>query len=142
MTMSITNTSPLPRNLPRSTGAVLLGFFAVVALSLATDQLLHVLAVYPPWGQVMTDPALYLLALGYRVVYSIAGSYLAARFAPRAPMRHALILGFIGLPLSAAGVIAALTMPMGPVWYPLAILLAALPCAWVGGALYRTRHAA
>ena len=32
----------------RSTGAVLAGFVAIVALSLGTDQVLHVLKVYPP----------------------------------------------------------------------------------------------
>jgi hypothetical protein len=35
----------------RSAGAVLLGFVVVVVLSLGTDQVLHVLRVYPPWGE-------------------------------------------------------------------------------------------
>lgn len=61
----MTGTSPHPRRVWRSTLAVLLGFVAVVVLSLATDQLLHVLHVYPPWGQPMYDPGLSLLALAY-----------------------------------------------------------------------------
>ena len=58
----------------RSVAAVLLGFLAVVVLSLATDHVLHVLDVYPPWGQPMHDPGLCLLALSYRTVYAVAGA--------------------------------------------------------------------
>jgi hypothetical protein len=83
----------------RSVAAIIVGFLAVVVLSLCTDQLLHVLKVYPPWGDPMPQPGLNALALSYRIVFTIFGSYLAARIAPRNPMRHALILGFIGLVL-------------------------------------------
>lgn len=135
--MTIQSPSRSGRRL-RSTGAVFLGFFAVVVLSLGTDQVLHVLRVYPPWNQPMVDPGLNLLALSYRCVYAVLGSYIAARFAPHSPMRHALILGGIGLVLSAAGGFAAMTMAdLGPKWYPIAIALTALPCAWLGGVLYR-----
>jgi hypothetical protein len=120
----------------RSAGALLAGFVVVIGLSLATDQLLHVLEVYPPWGQPMHEPSLNLLALSYRVVYAIAGSYLAARLAPRAPMGHALALGCIGLALSTAGALAAIELDLGPSWYPIALALTALPCAWLGGALH------
>ena len=126
-----------PRRLWRSTGAVLLGFFSVVVLSLGTDQQLHTLDVYPPWGQPMYDTGLVLLALSYRIVYAVVGSYIAARFAPRNPMRHALVLGVVGLVLSTAGAIATIPMDLGPSWYPVALVLTAMPCAWLGGALYR-----
>jgi len=126
-----------PRRTGRSAGAVLLGFAAVVALSLGTDQLLHVLEVYPPWGQPMHDPGLNLLALSYRIVYAIFGSFLAARFAPRRPMLHAMVLGFVGLVVSSAGAVAAISMAdLGPSWYPIALVLTALPCAWAGGRLH------
>jgi hypothetical protein len=36
--------------------AVLVGFFAVVVLSLGTDQVLHVLQIYPPWASRCTTP--------------------------------------------------------------------------------------
>lgn len=126
-----------PRRLWRSTAAVLLGLIAVVALSLGTDQLLHVLGVYPPWGQPMYDPGLCLLALAYRCVYAVLGSYIAARLAPHDPMRHALALGVVGLVLSSAGAIATIPMRLGPAWYPIALVLTAVPCAWLGGALHR-----
>lgn len=125
-----------PRRLLRSAGAVLFGFIVVVVLSLGTDQVLHVLQVYPPWGQPMYDTGLVLLALSYRIVYAVVGSYIAARFAPRNPMRHALVLGVVGLVLSTAGANATIPMDLGPSWYPIALVITALPCAWLGGALY------
>jgi hypothetical protein len=121
-------------------GAVLLGFVAVFALSLGTDQVLHMLEVYPPWGQPMHDPMLNLLALGYRIVYGILGGYIAARLAPRDPMRHALILGAVGFVVGAAGALATIPMDLGPSWYPIALALTALPCAWLGGVLHRSRE--
>jgi hypothetical protein len=129
-----------PRSILRSTGAILLGLIAIVALSLGTDQLLHVLNVYPPWGEPMHDPGLNLLALAYRCIYGIFGSYLAARFAPSAPMRHALTLGLLGVVLSTAGAVAVMDMDLGPDWYPIALVVTAVPCAWLGGVLHRSRH--
>jgi hypothetical protein len=121
----------------KSAGALLLGFVAVVVLSIGTDQLFHSLGVYPPWGQPMTNPALLLLALGYRSAYAVFGSYLAARFAPAKPMQHAMTLGGIGLVLSVLGAIGAAQVDLGPLWYPIALVLTTLPCAWLGGYLFR-----
>jgi hypothetical protein len=133
--MNVSNSTH--RNLPRSVGAVLAGFIAVFILSLATDQLMHVLDIYPPWGEPMTDTGPLLLALTYRIVYGIAGGYIVARLAPRNPMRHALVMGGIGLVLSVAGGIAM--WDMGAHWYAVAVALTALPCAWGGGWLFINR---
>jgi hypothetical protein len=140
MTIPTTATSTRPRRVGRSVAAVLLGLFATAGLALGTDQVLHMLEVYPPWGQPMHDPELNLLALGYRIPYGILGGYIAARLAPRDPMRHALILGVVGLVISAAGAIATIPMDLGPSWYPIALALTALPSAWLGGVLHRSRE--
>ena len=124
----------------RSVGAVFFGLVAVTVLSLVTDQVFHALKIYPPWGQPMYDPRLNLLALAYRIPYEVLGSYIAAKFAPRRPMRHALILGFIGFGLSLIGGIVAMRMHLGPNWFPISLIITALPCAWLGGLLY-TRSA-
>jgi hypothetical protein len=121
----------------QSTRAVFAGFLAVIVLSLGTDQVLHVLEVYPPWGEPMRDPRLNLLALTYRILFGIVGSYVTARLAPRNPMRHAMVGGLIGFVVSGAGAIATIPMDLGPAWYPIAIWLTALPCAWLGGLLHR-----
>ena len=140
MAAQITDTRP--RQLLRSVGAVLLGFVFVIVISLGTDQMLHVLDVYPPWGEPMNEVSDNLLALAYRTVYGIIGSYIMARFAPYQPMRHAMIGGAIGFVLSSMGVIAAIKIGnLGPLWYPAALVITALPCAWVGGLLHRKWHA-
>jgi hypothetical protein len=136
----MTPTSAHPRRLGRSAAAVFLGFITVVVLSLGTDQVLHVLQVYPPWGQPMYDPGSNLLALSYRIVYTVLGGYITARLAPHSPMRHVLVLGVIGFVLGLAGAIATIPMNLGPAWYPVALVLTALPCAWLGGALLRSRQ--
>lgn len=120
--------------------AILIGFFSVAFLSLATDQVLHVLNVYPPWGEPMWDPRLNLLALSYRTVYTILGGYLTARLAPRAPMRHVAILGIIGTVMATAGAIAAMSVAdFGPNWYPIALAVTGFPCVWLGGRLNEGR---
>ena len=141
MTRQMAETNTHPRRLWRSIGAVFLGFLAVVILSLGTDQLMHVLKVYPPWNEPMNDTGDNLLALAYRCVYGVIGGYITARFAPYSPMRHALVGGAIGFVLSAAGAIAAINMNMGPSWYPILLALTALPCAWLGGVLNHKWHA-
>ena len=136
-TTSISNPSARPL---RSTAAVLAGFLLVVVLSLATDQVLHVLQVYPPWGQPMWDPRLNLLALIYRTIYSIASGYVAASLAPHRPMRHAVVLGVIGTIAGTAGLVATWDLGFGPRWYPVALAITAFPCVWLGGALFARRH--
>ena len=128
-----------PRRTWRSIGAIAAGFVAVFALSLGTDQLLHVLNVYPPWSEPMRDPWLNLLALSYRLVYGVIGGYIMAALAPYAPMRHAIIGGTIGLVLSSLGVIASLKMNMGPAWYPILLALSAIPTSWLGAVIHRKR---
>ena len=131
-------TAPMTETRPRSRGrtavALIAGLLVGVVLSLGTDQILHVLKVYPPWGQTMSD-GLFLLATAYRIVYTVIGSYVAARLAPDRPMWHAMVLGVVGLVVSLAG--AAVTWntqpPVGPHWYALLIAAISIPCAWLGG---------
>jgi hypothetical protein len=134
-TASLTGTLTPPRQRLRSTGAVFAGVLAVFVLSTGVDQILHSLQVFPPWGTKM-GAGLFLLALAYRTVFNVSGGYITARLAPANPLRHAFILGLVGVVLSVAGLIASLVADLGPVWYPLALVLEAVPCAWLGGKLY------
>jgi uncharacterized protein YndB with AHSA1/START domain len=134
-----------PQRIGRSVGAVLTGMLAAIIVTLVTDIVLHATGVFPPWGDSLVgyDGAL-LLATVYRTVYGVAGSYLTARLAPDRPMQHALVGGVIGLALSIVG--AAVTWNRGPAfgphWYPLALVVLALPTAWAGGKLrLRQLHA-
>jgi drug/metabolite transporter (DMT)-like permease len=134
MTAPLMNPSAQPRRRGRSAIALITGLLVGVILSLGTDQILHVLNVYPPWGQTMSDE-LFLLATAYRIVYTIIGSYIAARLAPDRPMWHAMVLGVVGLVVSLAGAAATWNHEpsLGPHWYALAITAISLPCAWLGG---------
>jgi hypothetical protein len=135
-----TATSARPRTGLRSTWAVLAGILLVIVLSTVTDQVLHVLHVYPPWGQPMFEPGLNLLALSYRIVFTILGAYLTARLAPRDPMRHVWIYGGIGVVLGTLGAAATIPKHWGPNWYPIMLVVTALPCAWAGGAWHAARR--
>src|SRR5436190_16168671 len=115
-------------------GAVLAGLLAIFVLTTAVDIVLHATGVYPPWSEPIGD-GLSALVTAYRIVISVAGCYIAARLAPDNPMRHALVLGGIGVALSLAGAIATWNARLGPQWYPLALVAVALPCAWAGGLL-------
>jgi len=124
------------RNILRSVGAVVAGLLVVIIITTATDALLHATGIFPPWGQPMSD-SLFLLAFAYRIVYGIVGGYITARLAPDKPVKHAVVLGAIGFVLSLAGAAATWNRgpEFGPKWYPLALIVIAIPTAWLGGKL-------
>jgi hypothetical protein len=117
--------------------AVLLGLVVVIVLSTATDMLLEN-SILPGLAKAQATTGVWLFVTAYRAIYSIAGCYVAARLAPDHPMAHALVLGVIGLLLASLG--AYVMWSMGTHWYPIALIVSALPCAWIGGWLH-TRHA-
>jgi hypothetical protein len=127
-----------PSRVLRSIGAVLAGMIVGIALTLGTDELLHLTHVFPPWGDSMAgyDGAL-LLATVYRTVYGIAASYITAKLAPHRPLLHAMVGGVLGLLVSIVGAVATWNKEpaFGPHWYPLALIVLALPSAWAGGKL-------
>ena len=136
--MAQTETDVSSANRPRigrSILAVIAGLLVIFVLSLGTDVVLHATGIYPPWFQRMSD-SLFVLATVYRSIYSVLGSYLTARLAPAQPMRHALILGAIGVVLSTIGAIGTWNKAeLGPNWYPLTLVIIALPLSWLGGKL-------
>lgn len=119
----------------KSIRAVIAGFLTVVLLSVATDFILETLGFFPP----QSEPAAYtagllLIALLYRCAYTVAGGYISARLAPDRPMRHAIILGVVGIIAGMIGV--AVSWNLTPHhWYPIALVVTALPCTWLGGKL-------
>src|SRR5258708_18182611 len=117
-TMPLQSGGPHPQRL-RSAAAIFLGFVAVVVLSLGTDQILHMLGVYPPWDEPMHDTGLLVLALSYRIVYTVIGGAIPAWLAPNAPMRHAGIPGPIGLIPGAPPPLAATRVDLAPLSYPI-----------------------
>ena len=112
------------------------GFFATFILSIGTDILLHAAGVFPLWGQPMSN-ALFALATAYRTVYTVAGGYVTARLAANKPMGHVWTLGVIGLLAAIAGTVATWNKgpEFGPKWYPVALVVLAIPSVWLGGKL-------
>ena len=114
--------------------ALFAGFMAAVVLSLGTDFTLHAIGLWPALGEPMA-PQLLAVATVYRAIYGVVSGYIIARMAPYRPLEHALIGGFIGLVLSLVGALATWNRGFGPHWYPVALVVLAVPSAWVGGRL-------
>ncbi len=120
----------------KSIGAVLAGLIFIVMTHTGTDAILKGAGVLPK-DHLFVGAGLILIVLAYRAVFSLIGCYLTARLAPRNPMKHALVLGFIGLALSLVGAIVA--ADLGPAWYGWTLAAISLPIAWLGGKLYERR---
>ena len=120
----------------RSLVAFFCGFLVILVVSTAVDVVLHATGVFPAWGKPMND-RLFAIATGYRIVISILGCYIAARIAPDRPMRHALALGVFGVVLTTLATVVTWDRgaEFGPHWYPIALIIVAMPCAWLGGKL-------
>jgi hypothetical protein len=144
MTMDATFAAPATtlrtRTGLRSVGAVAGGFAAVFVLSTAVDAVLHATGIYPPPGRAMSG-ALFGLALAYRSLFTVLGGTLTARLAPSRPVRHAVILGLIGTVAALTGLLATWTRgpEFGPKWYPIALVVLAVPCTWLGARLLPRR---
>jgi hypothetical protein len=128
------------RRIGASIGAVLAGIVVGVVLSLGTDVALQRAGIFPPFGLRMSD-SLLALATVYRAVYGVLASYVTARLAPGHPMRHSMVGGVVGLAVCIIGAVVTWNAgpAFGPHWYPLALIVLALPTAWMGGWLFESR---
>ena len=122
----------------KSIWAVVAGVLVIVIVTTLVDILLHVVGVYPPMEQPLDD-RLALMATLYRIIIAIGGAWLTAKLAPQKPMKHAIILGCVGTLLGLIGVVTTWNKGMGPHWYPIALMVLAIPQCWVGGKLYTMR---
>ena len=120
------------RSVGRSILAVVVGAVIGITLSVVTDFVMTQLGFYPPLGQPAGSGSL-VVATCYRAVYGVLGSYVTARMAPARPMLHVMVLGCLGLVACIGGVVADWNGAMGPQWYPWALVVLALPQAWLGG---------
>ncbi len=124
----------------KSVWAVVAGVLVIIAVTTLVDIVLHAAGVFPPMGQPINEP-LALLATSYRIVISVGGAWLTARFAPDKPMKHAMILGYVGVVLGLVGVVATWNRGLGPKWYPIALVVLAIPQCWAGGRIYELQSA-
>ena len=122
----------------RSVFAVIVGFGLIVMTHTGTDEIVHSTGIIP--RGVMWNPWHNLLALTYRCLFTVAGGFVTAWLAPRARMRHVVILAVIGTFGAIAGVMVSWNMNLGPRWYPIALAVTAFPAVWLGGWLYLRRY--
>ncbi len=125
-----------PRRILRSIAAIFAGLVIGIVLSVGTDVAMTALGILPPPGQPAASGPL-LVATVYRTIYGILASYIAARLAPDRAMLHAMLLGILDFIVSVIGVVFTWNKgpEYGPHWYPIALVVLALPAAWVGGKL-------
>jgi hypothetical protein len=118
----------------RSVGAVLAGLITIIVLSNGTDTVLEATGVFPPVAvqqeQGFDTTWMVALALVYRGVYSVVGGYVTAALAPNRPVRHAVVLGIVGMVLGVLG--AAATWGITPAWFNILLIVLGLPCALLG----------
>jgi len=122
----------------KSIGAVFAGVLFIIVATTLVDIVLHLTGVFPPMKEPLDD-RLALIASSYRVVIGIAGGWLTARLAPQKPMKHALILGLVGVLLGLVGVVATWNLGLGPRWYPISLAVLAIPQCWLGGWIFQSK---
>lgn len=119
----------------QSIGAVLAGLIFIFVSHSTVDYILESTGIFSSPDQGFHTTWMVVTATIYRTLLSIVAAFITARLAPSQPMKHALILGFVGLALSTAAAIIVIPMDLSPAWYPIALALLAVPSAWVGGLL-------
>lgn len=115
----------------KSIGAIIAGFATGAILSIITDIILQKAGVMKTEPFVENPVWLIAIIILYRTVFNTLGCFLTARLAPNKPMKHAIILGIIGVVLTIVGLIAMWDIP--PRWYPISLIILTLPSAWLGG---------
>lgn len=126
-------------NILKSIGAVLAGLIFIFVTHGGVDLILETLGIFTPPTERFDTPWMVVTATIYRTMLSIAGCFVTGVLAPSRPMLHALVLGFIGLALSTAAAVVTIPMDLGPAWYPIALAVVSVPCAWIGGLLAERR---
>ncbi len=119
----------------KSIWAVVAGVLFIIVVTTLVDTVLHATGVFPTMDQPISD-ALALLATSYRIVIGVGGAWLTARLAPDKPMKHAMVLGYVGAVLALVGVAVTWNLGLGPRWYPISLVVLAIPQSWAGGRIY------
>jgi len=124
----------MDKNMLKSIGAILAGMIAGAVLSIGTDFILEKIGLFPS-----PKPGLFLwwmllIALIYRGIFTIISGFITAALAPKNPIRHAIILGIIGVVVTMLGSIA--NWDKSAAWYPIVLILITFPCTWMGGKAY------
>jgi len=122
----------------KSIMAIVVGFLVTGALAVGTTSLIT--SARPgsfDANGVPTSPTMMLVNLAYVGVFAIFGCWLAGKLAPNRAMRHALIVGVLGLILNVGASIPLRNA--APAWFIAAGVLTTMLWAWIGGRLAERR---
>jgi hypothetical protein len=117
----------------KSAAALLAGLITIFVLSIVTDVLLEKYGYLSAAAFSRNAPWVVALVLVSRIIYFILGGFLTAKLAPSHPMRHALIIGSIGVAMNIVG--AVMTWDGTPHGFSIALIVLAFACSWLGGKL-------
>ena len=85
-----------------------------------------------------------IIAIVYRIAFTILGGYLTAKLSASKPMRNVTILGIAGTIIAIIGNMVVSQIPemanVLPVWFSVALVLIAYPSVWTGGKIATTRQ--
>jgi len=51
-----------------------------------------------------------------------------------------MILGYVGVVMGLIGVVVTWNKGLGPRWYPIALVVLAIPQSWLGARIYEAQH--
>jgi hypothetical protein len=118
----------------RSIWAVVAGFLFIGVFATAAGKIMQAMSPYAFNSAGATNSVAILVLMTVIVgVFGVVGCYITARLAPSAPMKHALILGLLGLIIH--GVSMAMSWGAWPAWFQILNFLLVMPYAWYGGRL-------
>jgi len=116
----------------RSIMAILVGFVLIAALSFGADYVVRsaLPGAFMRSGRVESTHVLMLMT-AYVAVFAVFGCWVTGRLAPDHPMRHALILGVLGL---VVVIYTSVTQwSLTPAWFHIVALVMVMPYACIGG---------
>jgi hypothetical protein len=121
--------------------AVIAGLAFTIVIAIGLDFVMHSSGVFSDEVSDMTTSD-WLVAMSYRLVGAVGGGWITARLAQSRPQFFAIVLGIIGTVIGLAGLLVAwqASPALGPLWYPLALVVTAVPCTWLGGKLANRPH--
>jgi hypothetical protein len=115
--------------------AILAGFIFIGVTHNGMDFILESLGIFTPLGVRFDTTWMVIAATVYRNLFMIAAGYLTAMIAPAPKIRYVVILGVIGTLLGVVGIFVNAKYDLGPMWYPVALVLLGFPCLYLGAKL-------
>ena len=122
-------------NILKGIGAIVAGFIFIGITHNGTDFIMESLGIFPPPTVRFDTTWMVITATVYRNLFMIAAGYLTAALAPAPKMRWVIILGVIGTLLGFVGIFVNYKYDLGPMWYPVALVLLGFPCLYLGAKL-------